>query len=127
MKNFILTLVLSAFMLIAPSASHAQYVGQPVRVLYSGNTVGTTFWVPIITQTQRAIKGVMISNTSSSTIQLGVAGGGSASNTEVAKVIIPSNQTSAVYYPVSFSGGYRISLLAYTSTVNGEGDFSFLY
>lgn len=130
MKTFLSILAIAtALILGSTEKANAQYVGQPIRVLFGATNVGTATWVPIITpQTSRQIKGVMVSNTSGSVLQIGIAPGGSTANTEAVKAIVPNGLTAPVYYPMQISGGYRISLLAYSTTATtGEGDFSFLY
>lgn len=123
MKNFLIALLLFAI----PATSFAQASGTSTRVVFSSTNIGISTWVPLITQTTRAIQSISVLNTGGYALKLGIAGAGAASNAEAQVAIIPASMSAPVVLPISFSGGYRISILAYTSVSTGEGQFNFFY
>lgn len=102
---------------------------QGVHMLFGpgASTVGLTNWVPIVTRTTRIINGLSFYNTSTKTLEIGVATYGSTANSEVRQIILPP-ATQPNFVPLQINSSTRISIRALDSTaVTGEGDFSFFW
>lgn len=126
----IMSLIAVAFMLLIPTIENSKaqgYGGQAVRVLYGATPVGTTTWVPVVAQLSRSISGITIANTSAVVLKVGTIPASGSANTEAQRLIVPASSV-ATFYPIQVSAGWRVSILAYTSTASvGEGDFNFYY
>lgn len=123
--------ILALIALLSSSAYAAPLsAGYSHVVLSTGTTIGTSVYVPLITNTVKAIKGISIYNTSSSSLLLGIAPISSSSNTETAQIVVPASMTagSAIYLPLVLSQSYRISALAITTSVfSGVVDVNVFY
>lgn len=119
MKPF-LSIILAAIFLISASLAHAAPV-QSVGVVkkFSATTVGTVSWVPLLSQTVKAVKGISVFNSGGSPLEIGMAASSTTANSEVTQLIIPAGPSggsasavgpAAVFYPMSASQSMRISV-----------------
>jgi len=139
MKNFIFAafLILTSLISIGAMANTTPPVSVPVRTVYNNSgpsvglggagSVGTVHWVPLLNLTAKGVKGLQIQDTSTYTMEIGVATYGAAADSEVSQFLIPLSAANT-FYPMAIAAGMRISIRGKGSVaITGENDTSIFY
>lgn len=108
---------------IAPGAS-------PTRIDAAVKNISTTNYMNLIDSTVRAMKGITVSNTTTSDMQIGIAKSGSSTGSEAGQFIVPASSTYSVLYPLVEPAPVRLGLLSLgsgTGAVSGVVDVSVFY
>lgn len=130
-KLFCVFALILAF--VSQSVQAAPSAGTAVRVAFASSSIGTASWVPVVTSTQKGVKGISIFSSASTPIEVGIAFANSAADSEVRQMIVPPALTGvgapgAIFYPMSLGYGTRVSIRAVTATISsGEIDMSLFY
>ena len=128
MKHFLISILFALATIISAPSSHAQYYsGQTVNVQYPNTPVGQGSWTVIIAQSTRSISSMSVLNTGANSIYIGFAGVGAHLNAETTVATIPAGMSAALWLPIKFSGGYRISIIGAGTVNTGYGSFNFFY
>jgi hypothetical protein len=124
---FITVLALLAFAI--PQAQAISTSATPNALYLATTNVTASAWVPIVTSSLKAIKGIWIATSAQSSgsaagdISIGIAAASASAGTEVAQLIIPSNSTTTgVYIPMTASGATRISVESASGGTLSKGE-----
>jgi hypothetical protein len=129
MRHFcvFLTALVMASLAVMPDAFAISSSATPGRVKCATTNITTSAWVPVITSTTKAVKGLLIYSTANvaaayGDLAIGIAASSASAGTEVAQAYIQSAAGgNPIYVPITMSGSVRISVEALDATqVLGE-------
>ena len=128
MKSFILALLVAVVAIVAIPEKQAHAVaGTAIRLKYDANQLSQLAYVPLISTTTRAIKGITVLNTGNQPVWIGVAGSGAAVGSETSIFIVNAFMSVFTFVPATISGGSRISVIGAGHEDFGELQFNALY
>lgn len=127
MKLFLGFVLAFVFSIVTIPAKAAIKIGEPVKLSFSSQNVGTSTWVALVNTTAKAVKGIYIANSATTSVKLGVCAASLPAGSETAQIVVPPS-AAAAYVPLPLSGGLRLSVLSTSGTISsGELDASLLY
>lgn len=123
LSSILLAIALCSF---APKADAYVDSAKGVVIFDSQNNLSLTTFTTVVSSLTKAVKGVSISNTAVSDIEVAIG----ASSSEQVQLIIPGNghANSQIFYPIALSQGLRVAIRARDSAaVIGKQIFNFFY